>query len=98
MLTLCLTPKAESDLVGIWLYTCETWGAEQADEYLDQIERGVKHLLGHPALGIDYSHVLPGYRRLHIEHHDVFYKVLEGEILVVRVLHEDMDAPRRLAE
>ncbi len=98
MLTLFYTPRAESDLISIWLYTCETWGAERADEYLDQLELGVKHLLGHPKLGVDYSHILPGYRRLRIEHHDVFYKVLVGEILIVRVLHEDLDAPRRLAE
>jgi hypothetical protein len=35
MLRLTVTPKAEFDLTGIWIYTCEEWGADQADSYLD---------------------------------------------------------------
>ena len=96
MLQLSITPKAESDLTGIWLYTCEEWGIDQADKYLDQLEVGMKQLLNHPLLGSNYAHVLPGYRRLQVEHHAVFYQVLEPEVLVVRVLHEDIDAPQRL--
>jgi len=95
---LSVTPKAESDLTGIWLYTCEQWGIDQADNYLDQLEAGMQQLLDHSSLGASYTHVFPGYRRLQIEHHAVFYKVMEPEILIVRVLHEDMDAPHRLLE
>ena len=98
MLKLSITPKAESDLVGIWMYTCEEWDVDQADKYLDQLEKGMKQLINHPALGANYAHVLPGYRRLQVEHHAVFYQVLELEVLVVRVLHEDMDAPERLLD
>lgn len=45
-----------------------------------------------------YAHVLPGYRRLQVEYHGVFYKVTERVVLVVRVLHDNMDAPARLQE
>ncbi|PRB74090.1 type II toxin-antitoxin system RelE/ParE family toxin [Pseudomonas sp. MYb185] len=98
MLKLSVTPKAESDLTGIWLYTCEERGVDQADKYLDQLEAGMQQLLNHPSLGTNYTHVLPGYRRLQVEHHAVFYKVIEPEVLVIRVLHEDMDAPQRLLD
>ncbi|HAS23289.1 type II toxin-antitoxin system RelE/ParE family toxin [Idiomarina loihiensis] len=98
MLKLSVTPKAESDLTAIWLYTYEEWGAEQADKYLDHLEAGMKQLLSHPLLGADYAHVLVGYRRLYVEHHAVFYQVLKSEVLIVRVLHEDMDAPQRLLD
>jgi toxin ParE1/3/4 len=98
MLKLNITPKAESDLIGIWVYTCEEWGVDQADNYLNQLEIGMKQLISHPSLGMNYAHVLSGYRRLQVEHHAVFYQVLESEVLVVRVLHEDMDAPERLLE
>jgi toxin ParE1/3/4 len=98
VLRLTVTPKAESDLIGIWIYTCEKWGGDQADSYLDQLEAGMNQLINHPSLGANYAHVLPGYRRLQVEHHAVFYQVLEPEVLVVRVLHEDMDAPQRLLE
>lgn len=98
MLKLNVTPKAESDLIGIWMYTCEEWGSEQADRYLDQLEVGMQQLIHHPSLGADYAHAFPEYRRLQVEHHAVFYQALEPEVLVVRVLHEDMDAPDRLLD
>ena len=98
MLQLSVTPKAESDLIGIWVYTSEEWGTDQADQYLDELEEGMKRLIDHPSLGADYAHVLPGYRRLQVEHHAVFYKLEKSEVLVVRVLHETMDAPARLLE
>ena len=98
MFNLSITPKAESDLIGIWVYTCEGWDVDQADKYLDQLEAGMQQLINHPSLGANYAHVLPEYRRLQVEHHAVFYQVLESEVLIVRVLHEDMDAPDRLLD
>ena len=98
MLELSVTPKAESDLIGIWMYAGEEWGADQADTYLDQLAAGMKQLINYPSRGTGYAHVLPGYRRLQVEHHTVFYQVLEPEVRVVRVLHEDMDAPERLLD
>lgn len=98
MFALTVTPKAESDLLGIWVYTCGEWGVDQADTYLDQLEQGMQQLINHPELGTDYSHILPGYRKLHIEHHLIFYQAVKSELLIVRVLHEDMDAPLRLLE
>lgn len=73
-------------------------GVDQADVYLDQLEAGMNQLINHPSLGANYAHVLPGYRRLQVEHHVIFYQVLEPEVLVVRVMHEDMDAPQRLLD
>jgi toxin ParE1/3/4 len=35
---------------------------------------------------------------LQVKHHAAFYQVHEPEVLIVRVLHEDMDAPRRLLD
>lgn len=98
MLRLTVTPKAESDLTEIWMYTCEKWGFDQADSCLDQLEAGMNQLINHASLGVNYAHVFPGYRRLQVEHHAVFYQVLEPDVLVVRVLHEDMDAPQRLLD
>ncbi|ASK36386.1 type II toxin-antitoxin system RelE/ParE family toxin [Alloalcanivorax mobilis] len=46
-----LTPKAESDLIDIWAYTCEEWSADQADGYLDQLEAGMMPLVQHQYLG-----------------------------------------------
>lgn len=98
MLKLSITPKAESDLIKTWVYTCEQWGADQADRYLGQLENGMQRLIDQPSLGTNYNHVRSGYRRLQVEHHAVFYQLPGVEVLIVRILHEDMDAPKRLLE
>ncbi len=98
MLTLNVTPRAESDFIGIWVYACEEWGVDQADNYVDRLEAGMKRLIDHQSLGANYDHVLAGYRKIRVEHQAVFYRLLEAEVLVVRVLHEVMDAPERLLE
>ncbi|MCH8529390.1 MAG: type II toxin-antitoxin system RelE/ParE family toxin [Saccharospirillum sp.] len=59
---------------------------------------GSRRLIDHPSLGANYDHVFSGYRRLQVERHSVFYQLHESEVLVVRVLHEDVDAPERLLE
>ena len=58
----------------------------------------MKRLIVHLSLGANYDHVFSGYRRLQVEHHAVFYQLLESQVLVVRVLHEDIDAPRTLLD
>lgn len=80
------------------MYTCEEWDVDQADNYLDRLETGMKRLVDHPSLGANYDPIFSGYRRLQVEHLAVFYQLHEPEVLVVRVLHEDMDAPERLLE
>ena len=71
MLTLNVTPRAESDFIGIWVYACEEWGVDQADNYVDRLEAGIKRLIDHPSLGANYDHVFSGYRKLQVEHQAV---------------------------
>ncbi|MBK1633170.1 plasmid stabilization protein ParE [Thiohalocapsa halophila] len=89
---------AEDDLVAIWRYSFETWGVEQADRYLDELNKGIDALAGNPGLGSDCGHIRAGYRRLRIRHHSVYYRLKATRIEVVRVLHERMDADRHLSK
>lgn len=98
MLKLNITSKAESDLISIWSYTYEMWGAVQADTYLDRLETGMNQLRRHPLLGSAYDHVAKGYRRLQLEHHGVYYRVSKTEVTVIRMLHEDVDASARVLD
>ena len=34
-----LSKAAELDLLNIWRYTSQTWSEDQADKYLDELER-----------------------------------------------------------
>jgi len=88
---------AEDDLVAIWRYSFKAWGADQADLYLDALNEGLAGLAENPRLGADCSRIREGYRRLHIRHHFVYYRLHAARIEIVRVLHERMDPDRNLA-
>jgi toxin ParE1/3/4 len=87
---------AEDDLVAIWQYSFETWGADQADFYLDALNEGIARLADNAELGADCSHIREGYRRLHVRHHCVYYRVLAARIEIVRVLHKRMHPDQHL--
>lgn len=87
---------AGNDLIGIWLYTFETWSETQADHYLDLLERGIRAVAEAPRQGRLRSELKPGYWSRRIEHHVVFYTFDGEELRVRRVLHEVMDLERHL--
>ena len=90
------TAQTEQDLVDIWVYTAEEWSFEQADNYLDELANGLNRLVEHPQLGHARDDLRTGYRALPIGQHVAFYKMIEEEIQIVRVLHKSVDAPRHV--
>lgn len=45
-----------------------------------------------PSLGAGYTPVLPGYCSVHVERHAACYQGHELEVLIARVLHQDIGA------
>lgn len=89
---------AIEDLEGIWRHTAQAWNSEQADQYLDQIDQRLALLAENPTLGVDYAHVEKGVRRYQVGRHGVFYRIDGMALVVIRVLHDRMDARRRLTD
>jgi toxin ParE1/3/4 len=87
---------AELDLIGIWEYSFGQWDAEQADKYLDELDKGIGYLANNPELGTRRDEVREGYRVLFVNSHAVYYTVGSASIFIVRVLHEQMDSGRHL--
>lgn len=87
---------AETDLIGIWLYTFETWSEAQADRYLDALEDGIGKLATDPRSGHVRNELREGYWSKKLEHHIVFYTFTDDEVRIRRVLHEVMDVSRHL--
>lgn len=92
--------EAASDLENIWLYTLEKWSQEQADKYHRQLIEAIKQLALNPYLGKDVGYILKGYYRLKAQSHLVFYKIdeISNNIMIIRILHEQMDVQARLKE
>ena len=88
-----ISVEAEIDIENIWLYTFETWSAEQADRYFNLILDEIEHLSKNPNYGKDVSYIRKGYYRSKVNTHFIFYKRNETiqEIEIIRILHEKMD-------
>lgn len=96
MIELFVRPRARRDLKEIWSYTLEQWGVVQANQYLVDLDREIQMLLSFPELGTPCDHVRPGYRRLQVKRHLVFYRHSGQRLEIVRVLHDAMDVKNHL--
>lgn len=91
-----LSRKAERDMGAIARYTIEQFGIEQARTYRDSMIACFQSLAETPGMGRRVDHIREGYRRFDHRSHAIFYKVEDQGILIIRVLHHRMNAPRRL--
>ncbi|WP_433603730.1 type II toxin-antitoxin system RelE/ParE family toxin (plasmid) [Nocardia sp. CA-135953] len=92
-----LSPAAQADLEQIWDYTAQRWDADQAEEYLRALQRAIERAAVNPRIGQACDEIRPGYLKLAAGSHMLFYRVTaDGEVDVVRVLHQRMDIDRHL--
>lgn len=97
-LNIVFSAAAIADLEHIWLYTLHKWSLLQADRYYAEIIKEIDFLSQHPDSGKAQSHIREGYRAAKVKSHLIFYRVAEDQLEVMRILHANMDLPRRLNE
>lgn len=94
-----LSPAAQADINEIWDYSARNWGEEQAERYVSGIRDAVYALANGSRQGRAIDDIRPGYRRLAVASHFVFYRITDaGMIDITRVLHQRMDAASRLPD
>ena len=91
-----LSPRAKADLDDIWDYTERNWGAEQAKAYIRLIGAAIQTVATSPARGKACDHIREGYWKYPAGSHVVFFRLTDGGINVVRILHRRMDFDRHL--
>ncbi len=96
MFKLKIKPLARRDLLEIWQYTYEAWGASQADSYLVSLETSLSDLISNPKLGRAIDDVRNNMRLHPFKHHLIIYQITDTSIEVVRVLHKRMDVKRKM--
>ena len=89
-------PQAYADLEGIWLYTHEQWGEEQADRYVRRLNKQIMALATSPECGKSAEAIRAGYYSIQVGRHLVFYTFTDTIVSVRRVLHDQMDVERHL--
>lgn len=100
-----LSVAAERDLFSVVQWTGQTFGAKQALLYEETIAHAVTALEGGPELPDSRMRddIRPGMWVLHIarrgrkgRHLLVYYVEKDGEIIIVRILHDSMDLARHV--
>ena len=95
-----LTNKAVEDLSNIWEYTVDTWSERQADDYYNMLIASYQKITENPRLfGLKYEEIAEGLHGYRANKHIIFYRILaDGDILVIRILHQRMDLKHRMLE
>ena len=95
-----LTNKAVEDLSNIWEYTVDTWSERQADDYYNMLIASYQKITENPRLfGLKYEEIEEGLHGYRANKHIIFYRILaDGDILVIRILHQRMDLKHRMLE
>lgn len=91
-----LTPAAESDLEIIWEHTQQQWGVDQAIRYTDILFAAFIELAQSSKSAPACDHIRVGYRRRSVERHMIYYRISDAGVVIVRILHDRMDAPRHV--
>lgn len=92
-----LSKDAKSDLRVIALFTQNRWGKAQRNLYIKQLDDAFKLLSKNFDAGLACDNICTGYRKFPHASHIIFYKQNEtGGILIVRVLHKNMDVDSHL--
>ena len=90
-----LSPLAEVDLEGIWLYTLENWSLAQADSYHHSLVAEIEALAVGRKKG-RMSTLRPGYLTRTCGSHVIWFRDRGDGLEVVRVLHAAQDTARHL--
>ena len=81
-----LAPEAVRDLERIWAYGAETWSADRADHYLDELVLAFERVAQSPALHHQRLEFTPPVRIYPFRSHLIVYLDLEGQVTILRIL------------
>ncbi|MDR4513668.1 type II toxin-antitoxin system RelE/ParE family toxin [Nitrosomonas sp.] len=88
--------EANADIDKIYVDGIERWGLAQARNYLLGLHERFEFLADNPNTGVNSDELLPGLQRFRYGRHVIFFTNTNNEILIVRVLGEEMDFERHL--
>jgi toxin ParE1/3/4 len=92
---IAFSPAAETDIEEIWDYSAVNWGLDQADHYIDDLRDACIALAGGRRRGRTVD-VRPGYLKLSVGSHIIYFRDEGDRLEIIRVLHNRRDVERHL--
>lgn len=89
-----LTDDSIYDLENIFEYTVYEFNYDQAIKYLDSFDAILENLSANPNLGRLRNEIRNELRSITHSKHVIFYRIIENEIIILRILHGSRDLPR----
>ncbi len=89
-----VTPRARDDLKNIGRYTEQTWGTDQRNRYLNNIDIRFRWLADNPQLGRHRTDICEGYYSFPEGQHVVFYLFDHNTLDIIGIPHKEMDIIR----
>ena len=89
-----LTPRAGYDVREIWAYTVSVWDRRVADRYIRELTKTFEAIAKDPSHGAIVEDL--DCRKQIFRSHVIYYAPENDAVIVVRVLHQQMDAPSHL--
>lgn len=90
------SPAAEADVAGIWDFTVERWGSDQAVRYIRDIEATSAGLANGRVHSRSAEDIREGYKKAACGAHMIYFLEDADGIAIIRILHQSMDADRHL--
>lgn len=87
------SPEADRDLLDIWAYYARVESPEVADNLLREIDRAGEAIGENPLLSRQRDELIAGLRSVVVRPHVIFFRIKNGAVEVVRVLHGRRDFP-----
>jgi toxin ParE1/3/4 len=92
------SPEAVADVTSIWEFYAEAAGASTADRLLRKIHHAVNILEAHPMAGRPREEIEPRLRSLASKPHVIFYRLMDRQLQIVRVLDMRRDIESAFAK
>lgn len=86
-----ISPEAQRDIDEIYLYGALRYGLGQADGYLAGMQNLLDTVARNPQMAREREEIRPPIRLLRYEAHHLFYDVIDGGVVLQRVLHHSTD-------
>lgn len=92
-----LSADADRDYAAIYEHTLRAFGKLQARAYRDALKDALVQMAKNPLMAPVFS-AASDIRRLNFGAHAVYFQIRDQGILIVRILHQRMDAPRHITD